>query len=362
MNLTNQIKQINKLKRRIEIDLLSDISIEDRIVLTYEYINIIDLLNTLSADSHEIFSIINLRYYDFKRVKPFKTLYEQANFINKTSNNVIKVFSNTDTFINPNRIFYLDHKTDISNKQKVNILNLFLKTIDTELSDFFLSIKDNIIYHNTKNEIYAKAISFKPYDKYYIYLNEYNKLSSFTDIYALAHEVGHLYEDKFILDKPIKTISKYDNLYTEVTSTFFDTCFLNFIYDNYNLDEALYLKEYKLNEILSCFKTLNFLINNINILYNDYTYKIPYYNQLSKEQKLYIKQTGSYIDNIKYGYGILIGTYFANLYQKDKVKALKLYKDFINKQCYVSSEELYNEYIRNYNFLEEELVKIKKVK
>lgn len=362
MNTNNQIKQINKLKRRIELDLLSDISIEERIVLTYEYINITDLLNILSTDSHEIFSVINLRYYDFKCVKPFKTLYEQADFINKTSSEVIRVFQDTNTFINPNRIFHLNHKTDISNRQKVNVLNSFLKTIDTELSDFFLSIKDNIIYHNDRNEIYARTFSFKPYDKYYIYLNEYNKLSSFTDIYALAHEVGHLYEDKFILDKSIKTISKYDNLYTEVASTFFDTCFLNSVYDNYNLNEALYLKEYKLNEILSCFKTLNFLVNNINILYNDYIYKIPYYNSLSKEQKLYIRQSGSYIDNIKYGYGILIGTYFANLYQKDKVKALKLYKDFINKQCYISSEELYNEFISNYNFLEEELIKIKRVK
>lgn len=361
MELNKQIKELNRLKRRIEVNLLSDINTDDRIVLSHEYIHIIDLLNTIDKNAtHEIQPFIYMKYYAFKHNMPFNILFQEADFINKTSSDVIKKYKNFT--LNPNKIFMQDNRVELNTKQKIHILKSFVESIDKELLPFFEQLQNFIIYHKCNNKTYGRTFSFVKHDKYYIYLNSNYRVSSLTDAYTLAHEIGHAYEDKYVLEKPIHSISKYDNYYSEVCSTFFDTVFLNYVLSHFHLKEANSLKEYKLNEILSCFKTLNFLLNNVNILYEDYNYRIPYYELLSKQDKIHIAECSSYLKSIKYGYGILIGTYFANLYQKNKEEGLKQLKEFLNKQCYTSCDGLYHEFIKDYIFLEEELDKIKRIK
>jgi Zn-dependent peptidase ImmA (M78 family) len=361
MDINKQIKELNRLKRKIEIDLLSFINTENRISLSYQYCHIIELLNMIDDNNtYEILPFIKLKHYNFKHSIPYRMLFENTNFIYDVSSNVINSFNNIT--LEPNKLFYIDNQTFFNTKQKMIILKSFLENIDPQLGMFLNNMKNNIIYHDNKNDTYGRAFSFPSYDKYCIYINQRNRVSSFIDTYVLAHEIGHVYEDKFVLNRPIESVSKYDNYYSEVCSTFFDTTFLNFANDYLNLKEANYMKEYKLNEIFACFKTLNFLINNINISYDGNKYKIPYYKNLSKNDKKYIKECDSYLNNIKYGYGTLVGTYFANLYHKDKIKGLTSLKEFLNGQCYISCNELYNDFIKDYSFLKEELEIIKRTK
>lgn len=361
MDINKKIKELNRLKRRIEIDLLSVINTEDRVSLSYQYCHIIELLNMIDDNnSYEILPFINLKHYNFKHSIPYRMLFENTDFLYDVSSNVMSSFRGIS--LNPDKLFYIDKQVNFNTKQKMHLLKSFFESIDPSLVEFFNDMKNNIVYHDNRNDAYGRAFSFPSYDKYFIYINQRNRASSFIDTYVLAHEMGHVYEDKFVLNRPIESVSKYDNYYSEVCSTFFDMTFLNFVNDYLNLKEVDYMKEYKLNEIFACFKTLNFLIGNINILYDGHMYRIPYYKELSKNDKKYIKECDSYLNNIKYGYGILVGTYFANLYQKDKVNGLRLLKEFLNGQCYVSCSELYNDFISDYSFLEEELDMIKKTK
>lgn len=361
MDIEKQIKEINRLKRKIELKLLSHINTEDRIALSYQYCHIIELLNMIdNNNSYNILPFIKLKHYDFKHSSFYKMLFYNTDFIYDVSSNVIKHFK--DIKLEPNKLFTFNDKIILNTKQKMRILNSFIESIDPSLSLFFEELKNNIVYHNNINNICGRAFSFSSYDKYYIYINQNNKVSSFVDCYVLAHEIGHVCEDKFILNKPIESVAKYDNYYSEVCSSFFDMTFLNYMNDSFNLKEATFMKEYKFNEMFACFKTLNFLLSNKDILYDNHMYTIPYYNDLNKNDKKYIKQSDSYLSSIKYGYGILIGTYFANLYHKDKIKGLNLLKDFLNGQCYVSCNELYNDFINDYSFLKEELEIIKRTK
>ena len=109
MELNKQIKELNRLKRRIEVNLLSDINTDDRIVLSHEYIHIIDLLNTIDKNAtHEIQPFIYMKYYAFKHNMPFNILFQEADFINKTSSDVIKKYKNFT--LNPNKIFMQDNR------------------------------------------------------------------------------------------------------------------------------------------------------------------------------------------------------------------------------------------------------------
>ena len=221
MDINKKIKELNRLKRRIEINLLSDINTEDRIALSYQYCHIIELLDMIDDNNlYEILPFINLKHYNFKHSIPYRMLFENTDFICDVSSNVMKSFNGIS--LNPDRLFYLDDQVVFNTKQKMHLLNSFFESIDPSLVEFFNSMKSNIVYHDNRNDTYGRAFSFPSYDKYCIYINQRNRVSSFIDTYVLAHEMGHVYEDKFVLNRPIESVSKYDNYYSEVCSSFFD--------------------------------------------------------------------------------------------------------------------------------------------
>lgn len=185
----------------------------------------------------------------------------------------------------------------------------------------------------------------------YIVLNN-RIVNDVSAISTLMHEVGHAYENRFMLSMNYQQqIFRYNDIFSEVMSSFFarvslDYCIKNHIY----LDDSQRVLNEKYVDTLACFDELNFVIRNILRDKIGYDFAGEYYSlvdEVTSDDEIFLYSDFSslscdYSNCLKYGYGGLIAEYFFDIYRQDKKEGLKMIKNFLSNQTLLNDRKMFD--------------------
>lgn len=175
-------------------------------------------------------------------------------------------------------------------------------------------------------------------------------------ICTFIHELGHEYENIFMSNmSSLQQISRYSYCFVEVMSSFLERIALDYLIKNkiYEDDAQrnINLKYYDLNYRLECLKEASDYAVNDAIIY-DFENVINIEKTSDDKYKVFYYE---YMNDIKYGYGALLGEYFFDIYRQDKKEGLKKIRDFLANQALLDEREMLDtiDFFENdYSFLD----------
>lgn len=167
---------------------------------------------------------------------------------------------------------------------------------------------------------------------------------------ALAHEMGHVVDYAEIKDLKSKVYYNFESLFIEVLSSLYEKEFMDFLIKNniYKYQVLNCLGEfYEQLFSLAADSSVYHTIPNKFLKHNRYMKltKEKLIEEISKEHEVLVEsdefpepQDLDFLENLEYGYGITLGTYFSRLkiedkkkYQEEMSKFLSLRTDYFDK-------------------------------
>lgn len=171
----------------------------------------------------------------------------------------------------------------------------------------------------------------------------------------LVHEIGHNYENIFMSNmSSLQQIERYNYCFIEVCSSFFEKIALDYlIKNNIYMDDAnrelnnyycdlydrlMFLGNIRKNDD---FKTAIYDDEYLYIIEKDKNDKenINTNENNNQNEQLSFKKY-NYDEDIKYGYGSLLGEYFFDIYKQDKKEGLKKLKNFLSNQGLLDERQM----------------------
>jgi len=263
-------------------------------------------------------------------------LANNISFYKDTSKKILQTYKNSNFDI------YGSYKHGDFKKVNEKDAQESLKAFFADLGDKYYNLYKKI---NEENQIimpYAfdlecigTAIDINILNKTYITCAYKNY--SVPSLAALAHEIGHSYDNEILYNHNKSQL--FSNIFYEIPSSFFEYLYTEFLIKNHIFKkEALHYKQYLLENVFGYSFDINFLANNkeINIDEN-YNLIITDDSQKNIYDKLNEKYNCSYklTDNINvrdtliYGYGKYFSIIMNELYQNDKKTFLKKFDNFM---------------------------------
>ncbi|MGM9878946.1 MAG: hypothetical protein ACI31R_02860 [Bacilli bacterium] len=164
----------------------------------------------------------------------------------------------------------------------------------------------------------------------------------------LVHEIGHNYENLFMSNmSSIQQVERYAYCFVEVCSCFFERLALDYLIKNriYTDDANRELNNYycDLYDRLTFLGNVSTNENLENAIYDAESVLCVSENEFSNalesnEKVIFYKH--NYIDDIKYGYGSLLGEYFFDIYKQDKKEGLKRLRNFLSNQGLLDERQM----------------------
>ena len=306
-------------------------------------------------------------------MKYLKEVYSNKSFIRPITekNGTIKNRINND-FIQ-NKYYYLDLLDNIFNDDVDIELgynpNSHAPDIDEAemyeiLSDYFKSTEkqealDNFKYMSNNGRIQSIYLSdnsprgltflnlLTNEDRIFINRADGNPIRTMI---ALAHEMGHVVDYAEIKDLKSKVYYNFESLFIEVLSSLYEKEFMDFLIKNniYKYQVLNCLGEfYEQLFSLAADSSVYHTIPNKFLKHNRYMKltKEKLIEEISKEHEVLVEsdefpepQDLDFLENLEYGYGITLGTYFSRLkiedkkkYQEEMSKFLSLRTDYFDK-------------------------------
>lgn len=330
---------MNKMIEEVRNSLEREKSNSKRFLLSNLYVALYSLLNEEEKACEEKFlNQINLilneyEFYDF--------LKNDAEIFNDFSLKTCDRYNKTDFkfygLYPENKVNFdkaRDIIFDISNDMGIDNIE--------KLYDF-----DEIKYRNLENCEGVCINTFGFFEGNILLDEKINKMVVF--IKALFHEVGHNYENLFMSSmSSIQQVERYAYCFIEVCSSFFERIALDYLIKNrIYLDDAnrdlncyycdLYDRLLFLGDITSRDDLEDAIYDEENILctINGFDKEL----ESNGEMDLY---KYNYANDIKYGYGALLGEYFFDIYREDKKEGLKSIKNFLSNQGLLDEREMLN--------------------
>ena len=318
-------KMIEEVRNRLE----REKSNSKRFLLSNLYITLYDFLNEEEKNYENKFLnqidliLSDYEFYDFLRndAEIFR------DFSLKTCDRYKKAGFNFYDLYPKNKIKFDEAKEII-----FDILNdMGLDNID-KIYDF-----DKIKYRNLEN---CEGVCINPFgffDGNIVLDEKISKMVVF--IKALSHEIGHNYENLFMSNmSSIQQIKRYVYCFIEVCSSFFERIALDYLIKNrIYLDDAnrdlncyycdLYDRLSFLGDVTSKDDLEDAIYDEENILCVSNNF-----NKETEDGENVVLYEYNYANDIKYGYGALLGEYFFDIYKKDKKEGLKSIKNFLSNQ------------------------------
>lgn len=319
---------IEKVRDRLE----NEKSNSNRFLLSNLYIALYDLLDENEKVYEDEknkgidFILTNYDFYDF--LKNDAEIYKDFAF--KIDEKFREYDFNYYDLFPKNKLNLSDAKdivSDILRDINVDNVGIFDKLYDFDK----LIYKDLVAFEglcfNTFGLFDGNIVLDKSIDKMVIFIKD------------LVHEIGHNYENLFMATmSSLQQIDRYDYCFLEVCSSFFERVALDYMIRNrIYFDDAnrslntyycdLYDRLIFLDDVSSKLKKEDIIYDDEKVCCCD---DLVFSNDDSdKKINTYFR---NYSNDIKYGYGALLGEYFFDIYRKDKREGLKSLRNFLANQ------------------------------
>lgn len=314
---------------------------EELISLAYDSFDIESLIMVLenkpieqTPSLDDFFDYVML--HDEKITETFLSeLYENSEFYEAQAHNVLTRFSLENFGIDSpqetnERIF--------TEKETLEIIRTFLNSYDEKLDKLFMNMRENgqigtISNFNLSKGIDGKCFWINSLNKTYILSGEkYNTLSTMS---LLIHELGHAYEFNLLTGKSLESRQGiYATLHTEVTSTFFENAFNEFLRENeIKKIEVFNIKERYLKLLFEQFYQAYFVFHSKNFTNGTYFVKVRS-GEYRKILKKIIHEFGYDIDLIDHEFNINSLLSYGN----SMLTSLKLYEIYKDNPSFFKKE------------------------
>lgn len=330
---------MNKMIEEVRNSLEREKSNSKRFLLSNLYVALYNLLNEEEQNyENKFFNQIDLilneyEFYDFLR--------NDAEIFSDFSLKTCDRYNKTDFKFYG---LYPENKIKFDEARAIifDILNdMGIDNIE-KLYDF-----DEIKYRNLENCEGVCINTFGFFDGNIVLDEKINKMVVF--IKALFHEIGHNYENLFMSSmSSIQQVDRYIYCFIEVCSSFFERIALDYLIKNrIYLDDAnrdlncyycdLYDRLLFLGDITSRDDLEDAIYDEENILCttNGFDKELEFNGEIGLYKY-------NYANDIKYGYGALLGEYFFDIYREDKKEGLKIIKNFLSNQGLIDEREMLN--------------------
>ena len=300
--------------------------------------------------------------------KYLQAAYKDKNFIaalNKENRMIKNKFSNS--FINNKEdcltLFdnILDDNLDYDFNYDINhrAPNLDENEMYEILNDFFKSVSKEKIPNIFKNLIKSKKILSVslpdlPYkgmtffdlmlkkENSTIYINKARENKSIKNMITLSHEMGHIVDFSYINNKKTKVYYPMKSPFTEVLSSLYEKEFIDFLVENniYKSHSESCLGEFYEDMFIDMDESIIYRGIPDELLRNDKYKKIEKEKLIEEISKKYdvLVSTDEFpepaeldiYEDLSYGYGKVLGTYFSRLKKEDKRKYQDEMSKFLN--------------------------------
>lgn len=291
--------------------------------------------------------------------KPDDRLYADSNILKYTYCAV------NDTFSKIGFKHYNMHPVNkIYEKLQEEIILEILNEIDEESLKLYRNLKnsDRIIVKPLDENLLGLCLSGYNLIEDEIYINEKIK-QSVLYITTVVHELGHVYEGKMLDSKSWFTKISNANAFLEVMSLFFEKIAWNYMIENKLFEE-------------DCQRVLNnYYFNLLDdfTYFDDFLYDAHFKDDeeeledlncmkfISEDKKeISISDIIDSSGSLDYGFGMILGEYFFNIYKQDKKEGLRTIKEFVSKEFTIPDRKLLEsiDFFRgDFKFLEEAITK-----
>ncbi len=279
-------------------------------------------------------------YYDIDNISLFnlfEKIYQDKYLYSKMAKNVITSFYKINYPYYKVNLLYSKNLSKISKDEFFELIYSFLKNYNIEeygtLKNIFNDLEILITNSLERDEFTGETKNISALKKIFIILKEENGIN--LEVLSTAiHEFGHSYE--FNLQNNAKDnlgIDMFSSVYTEVSSTFFEYSFLNYLVDNniHKKEAIMCLDEYY-KSLLNNFANIGYStkFKNISLSVDDNIIEgevndiknLHYIQKIKEKTNFYsimeFYDIISFIENYLYGIGKLFSIYMYENYQKDK--------------------------------------------
>ena len=257
-----------------------------RLIITISALDSIcdrDCLNLNIGNKHLLDALsMKCKFFDY-----YDDVYDNLNFLKDLSLRVIYTYkrNNYPLYQTNKRNNYIPFD-DIS-----NLICEFYHSFNDETIDKFIDkMNDNYYYAFPSKNSYSGALYALPiFKKYIVHLNTSNSQNLYFAI-TNAHEMGHAYENELHCNASGAYLSDkcMDTIFSEVSSSFFEYAFINFLKDNdYYPDCIMHEYDEYYHQLLKyAFKTYAICLNGIDDMDEQYKIKLDDKSKMDKIEKL----------------------------------------------------------------------------